>query len=107
MDEIKFSYDDREYTLTFDRDTANKTAMSGLDIGKLSGEQIMSGPRLLFEGSLQKHHGRLSKRLAEEIFDSFDDKQELIAALLEMYAKAVESVYSDGSGKTQWRVSGK
>lgn len=107
MNKITFTYDGTNYVLEFDRDSANRTAMGGLDVSKLSGEQIMTGPKMIFEGALYKHHGRLSKRKVEEIFESFDEKTELIGALTEMYAQAVESVYSDGSGKTQWEVAGK
>lgn len=107
MNKITFTFDDKDYTLEFDRDSANRTAMGGLDVSKLSGEQILTGPKMIFEGALYKHHGRLSKRKVEEIFESFDEKAELIGALTEMYAQAVESVYSDGSGKTQWEVAGK
>lgn len=107
MSKITFTYDGTNYILEFDRDSANRTALNGLDVSKLSGEQIITGPKMIFEGALFKHHGRLSKRKVEEIFESFDEKTELIGALTEMYAQAVESVYSDGSGKTKWEVAGK
>lgn len=107
MNKITFNYEGEDYILEFDRDSANRTALGGLDVSKLSGEQILTGPKMIFEGALYKHQGRLSKRKVEAIFDSFSDKGELIGALTEMYAQAVESVYSDGSGKTQWEVVGK
>lgn len=103
MNTINFTYDGTDYTLEFDRDSANRTAMAGLDLSKMTGEQVFSAPRMLFEGALYKHHGRLSKRRVDDIYENLTGKAELHNALLEMYAQVIEDVYSDDEGKTQWK----
>lgn len=77
---VKFTYDDKEYTLGFNRKTAEAAQRAGLDIDELSTKPLVQVPLLVY-WAFQMNHSNIKKSKTEEIYSKISDKTGLLNAL--------------------------
>jgi len=100
MSKINLTYDKKEYVLEYNRQSVKTMENQGFVLEELTKKPANMIP-LLFAGAFIKNHSgnnSVKRRVVEEIFDSIEDKQALMEALMEMYAETL-STLTEGSGE--------
>lgn len=77
---IKFTYEDKEYTLGFNRKTAEAAQRAGLDIDELATKPLVQVPLLVY-WAFQMNHSNIKKSKTEEIYSKINDKTGLLNTL--------------------------
>ena len=98
---IKFEYEGQQYTLEYTRDSVCKMEDRGFDPESYNTKRI-SFVRELFAGAFIAHHSNLPMKKIDEIYDSLEGKDELLAKLAEMYAEPVNTLVV--SGNVKWET---
>ena len=103
---IKLSYEGKEYTLEYTRNTALALEQSGFVLSDVRNKPV-SSLVTLFNGAFVANHRRLEGSVVEKIFDSLKDKEKLLAALVGMYDETVSSLMdsTDDEGYATWEMS--
>ena len=103
---IKLSYEGKEYTLEYTRNTALALEQSGFVLSDVRNKPV-SSLVTLFNGAFVANHRRLEGSVVEKIFDSLKDKDKLLAALVGMYDETVSSLMdsSDDEGNATWEMT--
>lgn len=103
---IKLSYEGKEYTLEYTRNTALALEQSGFVLSDVRSKPV-SSLVTLFNGAFVANHKRLEGSTVEKIFDSLKDKDKLLAALIGMYDETVSSLMdsSDDEGNATWEMT--
>lgn len=107
MNTIDFTYEGKEYRLGFSRQSVKQLEAQGFEISKI-GEMPVSMIPTFFYGSFALNHRGIKRKLADEIWKSIGNKNELVMALGELYAETIEDLMSDGdeTGETiTWALS--
>lgn len=102
---IKLSYEGKEYTLEYTRNTALALEQSGFVLSDVRNKPV-SSLVTLFNGAFVANHRLLEGSTVEKIFDSLKDKDKLLAALVGMYDETVSSLMdsSDDEGNATWEM---
>lgn len=101
---IKLTYKDKEYQLTFTRESVKEMESKGFRINELDTKPITMLP-LLFSGAFIAKHRGTKPKLIDEIYDEIPNKEELIGALGEMYAETLNSLFKgNDKGNVKWEV---
>ena len=85
--QLKFSYQDKEYTLEFTRKTVAEMER---------------------KGAFLAHHKYVKPEIINEIFDKMTNKEDLIGKLAEMYAEPILSLIEEpeeAEGNLKWTAS--
>ena len=103
---IKLSYEGKEYTLEYTRNTALALEQSGFVLSDVRNKPV-SSLVTLFNGAFVANHRRLEGSVVEKIFDSMKDKEKLLAALVGMYDETVSSLMdsTDDEGNATWEMT--
>lgn len=103
---IKLSYEGKEYTLEYTRNTALALEQSGFVMSDVRNKPV-SSLVTLFNGAFVANHRRLEGSVVEKIFDSLKDKEKLLAALVGMYDETVSSLMdsTDDEGNATWEMT--
>ena len=103
---IKLSYEGKEYTLEYTRNTALALEQSGFVLSDVRSKPV-SSLVTLFNGAFVANHRRLEGSVVEKIFDSMKDKEKLLAALVGMYDETVSSLMdsTDDEGNATWEMT--
>ena len=103
---IKLSYEGKEYTLEYTRNTALALEQSGFVLSDVRSKPV-SSLVTLFNGAFVANHRRLEGSVVEKIFDSLKDKEKLLAALVGMYDETVSSLMdsTDDEGNATWEIT--
>lgn len=103
---IKLSYEGKEYTLEYTRNTALALEQSGFVLSDVRNKPV-SSLVTLFNGAFVANHRRLEGSVVEKIFDSLKDKDKLLAALVGMYDETVSSLMdsTDDEGNATWEMT--
>lgn len=103
---IKLSYEGKEYTLEYTRNTALALEQSGFVLSDVRSKPV-SSLVTLFNGAFVANHRRLEGSVVEKIFDSLKDKEKLLAALVGMYDETVSSLMdsTDDEGNATWEMT--
>lgn len=116
MRRIEFEYDGAPYICEFDADTIKQTEKE-YELNFLTlGAQTLSAPEKLFMGSLIKHHPKLEKAKALEMYKALspvmedgteEHKEEntLFYQLVLMATDAINNI-AKPSGNAKWKVAG-
>ena len=103
---IKFTYNDKSYTLEYNRDSVRMLEKQGFRV-----DQIEAQPEtmitMLFAGAFIMHHKNIvsNTKLIDEMFRKFPKRDELIARLAEMYQEPVLALFDEpeeDEGNIQW-----
>ena len=107
MKQICFEHNGKEYTLTYTLRSAGLAEKDGFVIDKLGDNPATMIP-LLFHWAFYRYHRGITKKQTEEIYAYIRKKNELIAALADMYAEAVNAlvdVDDDDEGNANWTLT--
>lgn len=92
---VTFTYEGDEYTLEY-----NENAIRLLDkqfdfsLNSIEKVQLSDVPNMFFV-ALRMHHPRVSKKDADAMYSRIGGKTDLLAALVEMYAEAVQAIIEE------------
>lgn len=101
---IKLEYAGKEYILEFDRDSITYLEKIGFGLDKYSAQPMTQIP-LLFKGAFIKHQKWIKDKEVNEIFDNIKNRNELMAALVEMVGESYESLVKDNDkGNAKWEI---
>lgn len=107
MSEIKLSFDGKEYSLTYTRESVRQMERQGFSfVGFANGEKPATYSAQMFEGAFIARHRKMSRKAITEIYDHLDDKADLLAALAELYNATLETMVDtaaeDDGKKATW-----
>lgn len=105
--QLKFRYQDKEYTLEFTRKTVAEMERKGFIADEVS-EKPMSTLPELFRGAFLAHHRYAKPKIIDEIFDKMTNKEDLIGKLSEMYTEPILSLVEEpeeAEGNVDWTAS--
>ena len=90
--QIVITYNDRDYTLEFNRRVVRQMEASGfvVDTNKPA-SMIMD----LFRGAFQMHHRKLPPDTIEDIWDAQRGKDKLLTELIAMYTEPISSLMDE------------
>ncbi len=106
--QVQLEYQGKEYTLEYTRETLALIEKAGFLHGQII-EQPATMLPLAFQGAFLKNHKHTAKSTINDIFNSLDNKEELIPVLVEMIAEAINTLTKsepNKSGNVQWKKLG-
>jgi hypothetical protein len=101
---ITIPYNGTEYTLEFNRESVKLMEHAGFSIDQISSKPVTMLP-MLFEGAFHMHHRRTDKEAIRKMFDKIKGKDELMAALVELYNEPMKALFDepeDDEGNVTW-----
>lgn len=105
MSIITLTHGDREYELTYTRETARMMQMNGFDIQEIRSKPNVMIP-LLFRGAFFARHKDVKTKVTDEIYDQINDRTGLISELIGMYQECIDSLFDEPeSGNVSWKKS--
>lgn len=105
--QLKFEYNDKEYTLEFTRKTVTEMEKKGFVAAEVETKPMTTLPAL-FEGAFLAHHRFEKKEVINEIFSNMTDKEGLIGKLAEMYNEPIMALVEEPEENTKnvkWTAS--
>lgn len=102
---INFTYEDKQYTLEFNRSTIMALERGGFKIADIESKPMSTLPKLFF-GAFEVHHSGVKQSKREEIYEHMTNKSDLIEKLALMYQDVLESLVDEpdenDSKNIQW-----
>lgn len=105
--QLKFTYNDKDYTLEFTRRTVSEMEKKGFIAAEVENKPMTALPAL-FEGAFLAHHRFEKKEVIDAIFAKMTNKEELIGKLAEMYNEPIMALVeepSESEGNLNWTAS--
>ena len=105
--QLKFTYNDKEYTLEFTRRTVAEMEKKGFIAQEVEAKPMTTLPAL-FEGAFLAHHRFEKKEVIDEIFLKMKNKEDLIGKLAEMYNEHIMALVEEpeeNEGNVDWTAS--
>ncbi len=101
--QIKFSYGGTNYCLRYTKKTVKTMEDRGFVPSKILEAPMTYLPEL-FAGAFLAEHRFVKKELINEIFDTMENKSELINVLIEMYNEPIKALTEETSegNATAW-----
>ena len=102
--QIIIDYKGDEYTLEFNRKTVRRMEESGF---KVDTDKPATMITELFRGAFLMHHRRIDANLVEEIWNAQKKKDDLLSALVQMYAEPIASLMDEDAGEDEnptWKM---
>lgn len=91
---VTFKYNNEEYTLGFNRKTAEAAQSSGLNINELTEKPLIQIPLLVY-WAFKMNHPQIKKSKTDEIYEKIGNKTGLLNALVENYVKTYQTLLED------------
>lgn len=93
---INLKYDGKTYPLTYTRESVRRMESAGFDIQEFAGgKRPATLTYQLFEGAFAAQNRKVTRKTISEIFEHVEDKTDLVAALVEMYANTLTTMIGD------------
>ena len=105
--QLKFTYEDKEFTLEFTRRTVTEMEKKGFIASEVETKPMSTLPAM-FEGAFLAHHRFVKKNVIDEIFAKLTNKEELIGKLAEMYNEPIMALIEEpeaDEGNVGWTAS--
>lgn len=105
--QLKFTYNDKEYTLEFTRRTVTQMEKQGFIAAEVENKPMSTLPAL-FAGAFLAHHRFEKKETIDAIFEKLTNKEELIGKLAEMYNEPIMALVEEPEeteGNVSWTAS--
>lgn len=90
--QIVITYKGSDYTLEFNRRVVKRMEESGFRINTETPATMITD---LFHGAFQMHHRRIDAGLIDEIWDAQKKKDDLLTALVQMYAEPIAALMDE------------
>lgn len=104
--QIKFTHNEKEYTLEYTRKTVTEMEKRGFVLSETANKMVTNLP-LLYEGAFLAHHKFEKKQVMDEIYERLPDKEALYETLIKMYSEPAEALLKDpDEGKIDWVARG-
>lgn len=105
MSKITLNYQEKDYTLEYNRQSVRMIEGQGFVLEQISDKPVTMIP-MLFSGAFIKNHRGMKRALIDEIYDEVADKSGLLSALMEMYAETISSLTDENEveGNAIWAV---
>lgn len=107
--QIKFSFEGKDYTLEFTRDTIRQMERQGFVIDEVDRKPMTMIPQL-FAGAFKAHHKFTEQDTIDRIYALMPDKEKLMKTLGEMYNEPMKSLMVEPDSKSgknvSWEVEG-
>ena len=103
---INFTYDGRDYTLEFTRNSIKEMERDGFNIRDLSSKPTFT-VELMFAGAFKAHHRFVKPDVIDAIYKELTDKEKLIIKLVEMYEETILTLLGENeenAGNVQWEA---
>lgn len=102
---IEFKYQDKDYCLEYNRTAIKLMEQQGFDYSEFVKKPMTMGD-LAFQGAFIKNHKDIKMQLISEIYESLNDKTQLLSVLIEMVQETYEDLFADNKdGKnTEWKI---
>ena len=105
--QLKFTYNDKEYTLEFTRRTVTQMEKQGFIAAEVENKPMSTLPAL-FAGAFLAHHRFEKQETIDAIFEKLTNKEELIGKLAEMYNEPIIALVEEpeeNEGNVSWTAS--
>lgn len=105
--QLKFTFEDKDYTLEFTRRTVTEMERKGFIAADVEDKPMSTLPAL-FEGSFLAHHRFEKKENIDKIFSKMTNKGELIGKMAEMYNEPIMALVDEpeeSEGNVNWTAS--
>lgn len=103
--QIIIEYNNKEYTLEFNRASVMKLETLGFDITKVS-ERPLNSISLLFYGAFLMDQPHTKKELTDEILSTMKNVNALLGKLVEMYNEPIKFLADeDSEGNVGWEAT--
>ena len=102
--QIVITYNGNDYTLEFNRKIVRRMEENGFTIDTDKPATMITE---LFKGAFLMHHRRIDPGLVEDIWQAQKKKDELLSALVQMYAEPIASLMDEAEGEDEnptWKV---
>lgn len=104
---INFTYEDKDYTLEFSRNSVRQLERKGFVIDDIATRPMTVLPDL-FAGAFVKNHPTLKREKIDKIYAQMSDKTSLLEALVELYNEPIEALLDEPEeGNVKWSPSWK
>ena len=105
MSKISLNYNEKDYTLEFNRQSVRMMESQGFVLEQISTKPVTMIP-MLFSGAFAKNHRGIKRALIDEIYDECPDKTGLLNALMEMYAETLSTLTDEKEveGNAVWAI---
>lgn len=101
---MTFTYDGKDYTLEFTRQTVVQTENMGFNANDIDTKPVTS-LSILFRGAFLAHHRDLPAKEVDKIFENFS-KEGLLEALAELYYEPIRVLMEDNSkNAVKWTMT--
>lgn len=104
---FKSEFNDKEYTLEFNRNIVIRLEDSGLDISNVS-VKLVKNTTLLIRGAFEMHHKETKETTRDNVYMALSHKEEFLKALIDCYndtAATLLGVNEENSeGNPNWEV---
>ena len=91
---IKFTYNDRDITLEYNRRTVEQLEAAGLRLGEI-GDMPATMVKLLYHGAFLVNHRKVKTETIEEIWKHIPNKEDFVAKLAEMYNETRDTLFEE------------
>ena len=105
--QLKLTYQDKEYTLEFNRKSVEMMEKKGFRATDIEHKPMTTLPAL-FAGAFLANHRFVKDEIIEEIFSKMTNKSELIGKLAEMYNEPIMALVdepAESEGNVDWTAS--
>lgn len=100
--QISFEYDNTTYTLKYTLRTVQQMEQAGFVLDELFTKPAIRIQELVYGAFIANHKG-IKRKLVDEIYEQFKQKDELLRVLQEMYIDARDSLVDEGN--LDWTAS--
>lgn len=90
--QIVVTYDNKDYTLEFNRRTIRSMEASGF---KVDTDLPLTMILTLFHGAFQMHHRKVTQDFTEKVWDAQRGKDKLLTELIAMYTEVISSLMNE------------
>lgn len=104
---IKFSFEGKDYTLEFTRNSIKAMESQGFTLSQVSDKPISVLPAL-FKGAFIAHHKFLKQEVIDSIFAKMTNRESLFETLAEMYNEPIVSLMNEpdaDEGNISWTTN--
>lgn len=105
--QLKFTYEDTDYTLEFTRRTVTEMEKKGFVAAEVENKPMTTLPAL-FAGAFLAHHRFVKQEVIDAIYAKMTNKEDLIGKLAEMYNEPIMALVEEpvaDKGNLSWTAN--
>lgn len=102
--QLRFTYEDKDYTLEYTRRTVTQMEKNGFVASDIEVKPMSTLPEL-FAGAFMAHHRFVKREVIDAIYNKMPRKEELIGKLSEMYNEPLMTLIAEpeeSAGNVDW-----